>query len=1146
MAPKKAPEPEPVVNKAPEPGEVKYPEWTEAVLAAEPFALDAPFEDPAGLLLPADLYAGGEITWLRPSQFLPEGAVPCVVEQPAVAEGVAPPPPPRAMPNKLAVGTQLVPGAAPVDPGAGPGNGLDPQVLPTVSWLASCFQMVAMLNPLPQQDAPPRVPTRPPTAASSRPPTAPPAESSRPPTAPGAPAVPEPMLEVGAYLWESIYPKAAGGAPAYSSSGKYAIRLWEQGAWRLVVVDDRIPFDAHGRALLPLSSHPNELWPLLLAKALCKLGAPYATSLSQDAAVLWRLTGWLPEQVPIAPCFPAEAAFDTLAAALAPECQCAVGVMLPAGEVEALAEVGLYHGPLVVVRDARELEGRDRYVRLETEVMEWTGPLCDTDEPSWSHELADALSWKRLQRLRLRGAGVPLYDWWLSNDSLNGYFSGATILHRPYRYACIVTHRAVAKAAPGAPPALLHVGGDAADGPAEVLFAVGVTPQEGLPVADGDPVPPPFGSCVVAIEKYDWTAPAPAATLLQLTITTCTTVVLTLERGTTYRITAVSQLPDGYRNEPPEVPTTEAEAAAEEGAPETKETPVPTPPAAVASACHVAFTACSDAPLSLGELSVLSKNVLSLQLLSLSGELPEMPAGQWVVGASIALKPTVACTVCAKLVLADPLAAATARLHLVCEEPVSDQKECTSFDGLVSGGFDLDPAQSPNGYTLLFDLKPMSTLPPSGWSLLLTSTSEVAATVTPLKPSALSDVYQPNASYKLCRLVLNGAVTCTTALHVGCTLPTALVHARAFKLMPPSGEPPYYAQERVLAEGSGLGCVSLMAVGVDAAVAPPPPAKGKKGEPEPPPAPKTQIILEVMVDTISGLELGLRTRPRKPELEPEDEPDVGWTVTACAKELVGLAKDSAREQEIAALAASWESSAPGRAAKAKGARETYLAGLAAAAAEAEAARVAAAEAAEAARAAETAAAIEASRAAAMEMGEAEIEERIAEYGLEPTGEDKEALVEQLVQAQAAAAAQEAAESAAFAALELDATATADEEIAGAPTAEVDPPRTVRRVLAEGAEARLVPSEEWKEWKDAHAERLNEIVGRRTERATKRGGMKDELAAVIGHTITATKAKRPDAASAYASAVSARQELLGKFTKEPPPPVEEKPAKGKKK
>ena len=202
-------------------------------------------------------------------------------------------------------------------------------------------------------------------------------------------------------------------------------------------------------------------------------------------------------------------------------------------------------------------------------------------------------------------------------------------------------------------------------------------------------------------------------------------------------------------------------------------------------------------------------------------------------------------------------------------------------------------------------------------------------------------------------------------------------------------------------------------------------------------------------------------------------------------------------------------------------------GLAAAAAEAEAARVAAAEAVEAAKAAEAAAAIEASRAAAMQMDEAQIEERIAEYGLEPTGEDKETLVEQLVQAQAAAAAQEAAEAAAFAALELDATATADEEMAGAPTAEV-------------------PSEEWKVWKDGHAERLNEIVGRRTERATKRGGMKDELTAVIGDTISAMKAKRPDAASAYASAASARQELLGKFTKEPPPPVEEKPAKGKKK
>ena len=42
----------------------------------------------------------------------------------------------------------------------------------------------------------------------------------------------------------------------------------------------------------------------LLAKALYKLAEPYATSISQDPAVLLRLTGWLPELVPISPTLP--------------------------------------------------------------------------------------------------------------------------------------------------------------------------------------------------------------------------------------------------------------------------------------------------------------------------------------------------------------------------------------------------------------------------------------------------------------------------------------------------------------------------------------------------------------------------------------------------------------------------------------------------------------------------------------------------------------------------------------------------------------------------------------------------------------------------------------------------------------------------
>ena len=55
-------------------------------------------------------------------------------------------------------------------------------------------------------------------------------------------------------------------------------------------------------------------------------------------------------------------------------------------------------------------------------VAAWRGVVVvftDTDEGRWSAGLASALGWKRLQRLRLRAAGVPLPDFWMHDDSLN-------------------------------------------------------------------------------------------------------------------------------------------------------------------------------------------------------------------------------------------------------------------------------------------------------------------------------------------------------------------------------------------------------------------------------------------------------------------------------------------------------------------------------------------------------------------------------------------------------------------------------------------------------------------------------------------------------------------------------------------------------
>lgn len=125
----------------------------------------------------------------------------------------------------------------------------------------------------------------------------------------------------------------------------------------MVVVDDRMPFDSSGALLVPASASALELWPLLLAKALYKLSEPYAAGISQDPAVLLRLTGWLPEVVHISASLPAASAWETLAAHLAPECECALGLLMPPDADAGLEDVGLCHGPLVAVKDARDVDG---------------------------------------------------------------------------------------------------------------------------------------------------------------------------------------------------------------------------------------------------------------------------------------------------------------------------------------------------------------------------------------------------------------------------------------------------------------------------------------------------------------------------------------------------------------------------------------------------------------------------------------------------------------------------------------------------------------------------------------------------------------------------------------------------------------------
>ncbi|RBR12689.1 uncharacterized protein FIESC28_08525 [Fusarium coffeatum] len=96
-----------------------------------------------------------------------------------------------------------------------------------------------------------------------------------------------------------LYPfDKSRGIPRVSASGKYVLKLYFNGCFRRVIIDERLPSSLTNRTLYVVDRlNPQLLWPALLEKAYLKVRGGYDFPGSNSGTDLWVLTGWIPEQI---------------------------------------------------------------------------------------------------------------------------------------------------------------------------------------------------------------------------------------------------------------------------------------------------------------------------------------------------------------------------------------------------------------------------------------------------------------------------------------------------------------------------------------------------------------------------------------------------------------------------------------------------------------------------------------------------------------------------------------------------------------------------------------------------------------------------------------------------------------------------------
>jgi calpain-7 len=216
-----------------------------------------------------------------------------------------------------------------------------------------------------------------------------------------------------------IYPQDENGKPIFNPAGKYVVKLYVNGLWRMVTIDDFFPTDDSGRPLCAWSSN-RQLWPAILEKAYAKVRGGYDCPLSDPSAVLFALTSWIPARFALRSVDRATL-WDKLKAVSTREC---VGV-LTTGRIEDEQVCGLRSNQPYAIFDVAEVRGH-QVVLLKNMCPElvWNGRFSMKDTASWTEDLKSQLHYYAYAE-----KGSSLF--WIDLDSILARFEFVDLNARP-------------------------------------------------------------------------------------------------------------------------------------------------------------------------------------------------------------------------------------------------------------------------------------------------------------------------------------------------------------------------------------------------------------------------------------------------------------------------------------------------------------------------------------------------------------------------------------------------------------------------------------------------------------------------------------------------------------------------------------------